>query len=112
MYITPVQCIRRYMKVNPASVRFVKWILYQLIKNKKAMPLTSFYSSSAGFITAMDAKEGDYVTEGGTVVRLADLSTLWAESQVYSSQLSSVDKSGEAIVQIPGTQGREVKGKI
>src|SRR5439155_13005670 len=34
----------------------------ELIKNKKAMPLTSFYSSSAGFITAMDAKEGDYVT--------------------------------------------------
>lgn len=86
--------------------------IMELTKNKKADPLTSFYSNAGGYITAMDVKEGDYVTEGGTVVRLADLSTLWAEAQVYSSQLSFIDKDGQAIVQFPDMQGKEVKGKI
>jgi Cu(I)/Ag(I) efflux system membrane fusion protein len=86
--------------------------ILELAKSKKADPLTSFYSNAGGYITAMDVKEGDYVTEGGTVVRLADLSTLWAEAQVYSSQLSFIDKGGEAIVRFPDMQGKEVKGKI
>lgn len=86
--------------------------IQELIKNKKATPLTSFYSNVAGYITGMDVKEGDYVAEGGTVVRLADLSTLWAEAQVYSSQLSFIEKDGQAIVQFPDMQGKEVKGKI
>ena len=84
----------------------------ELAKNKNMTPLTSFYSSAAGYITAMDIKEGDYVQEGGTVVRLADLSALWAEAQVYASQLSFIDEGGYAIVQFPDMQGKEVKGKI
>lgn len=86
--------------------------IQELAKTKKATPLTSFYSNAGGYITAMDIKEGDYVAEGGAVVRLADLSTLWAEAQVYSSQLSFIDKGGQAIVQFPDMQGKEVKGKI
>lgn len=86
--------------------------IQELAKNRKATSLTSFYSNGGGYITAMDVKEGDYVMEGGTVVRLADLSTLWAEAQVYSSQLSFIDKGGQAIVKFPDMQGIEVKGKI
>ena len=84
----------------------------EMTKNKKTTPLTPFYSNASGYITAIDVKEGDYVMEGGTVVRLADLSTLWAEAQVYSSQLSFIDKGGQAIVKFPDMQGKEVKGKI
>ena len=39
--------------------------------------------------------------EGGTVVQLANLSTLWAEAQVYTSQMSSISKNGNVTVQIP-----------
>src|SRR5258705_5216512 len=84
--------------------------IVELSKNKKATPLTSFYSNISGYIASLDIKEGDYVTEGGTIVLLADFSTLWAEAQVYSSQLSSIDKGGQAIVQFP--EGKEVQGKI
>lgn len=50
--------------------------------------------------------------EGGTIMRLADLSTLWAEAQVYTSQLAELDKSGTAIVQIPDMPGKEFTGRI
>ena len=84
----------------------------ELSKNRKATPLTSFYSPVSGYITTLDVKEGDYAMEGGTIVRLADLSTLWAEAQVYTSQLSELDKSGTATVQIPDMPGKEFMGRI
>ncbi len=56
--------------------------------------------------------EGAYVMEGGTVVKLADLSSLWAEAQVYTSQLADIDKSSSATVQLPDFNGKEINGKI
>jgi Cu(I)/Ag(I) efflux system membrane fusion protein len=84
----------------------------ELEKSKKSSPLTPFYSRVSGYITSLDISEGDNVMEGGVVLRLADLSTLWAEAQVYSSQLSAIDREGQAIVQFPDIPGKEEKGKI
>ena len=86
--------------------------IQELVKTRKATSPTTFYSSVSGYITSLDIREGDYVMEGGTIVKLADLSTLWAEAQVYSSQLSEIDRNGIAIVQLPDMEGKEIKGKI
>ena len=50
--------------------------------------------------------------EGSTIMRLADLSTVWAEAQVYASQLSQIDRNGIAAVQIPDMPGKQLMGKI
>ena len=84
----------------------------ELVKNKRATPLTSFYSTYSGYLTSLDVKEGEYVAEGGTIVRLADLSTVWAEAQAYASQLSLIDKGGQALVQFPDLKGKEATGRI
>ncbi len=83
----------------------------ELAKTKKTSTLTSFYSTVSGYVTALEIREGDYVMEGGTIVRLADLSSLWAEAQVYTSQLSAIDRNGTVTIQLPDV-GKEVKGKI
>lgn len=79
---------------------------------KKATPATTFYSTAGGYITQLDIREGDYVMEGGTIVKLADLSTLWAEAQVYTSQLAEINNNSIATVQLPGFEGKEIKGRI
>ena len=84
----------------------------ELGKTKRSSPLTSFYSNAPGFITELPVMEGQYASEGMTIVKLADLSSLWAEAQVYASQLSAVNLNGIAIVQIPDLPGKEWKGKI
>jgi Cu(I)/Ag(I) efflux system membrane fusion protein len=83
----------------------------ELERTKKASTLTSFYSPASGYVTMLEGHEGDYIMEGGTVFRLANLSSLWAEAQVYTSQLSEFDAKGSATVQIPEL-GKEVKGTI
>ncbi len=80
-------------------------------KTKQASPLTTFYSPASGTITSFESHEGEYIAEGGTIVRLADLSSLWAEAQVYTSQLSELDAKGTAVVQLPDL-GKEITGKI
>lgn len=84
----------------------------ELAKNRKAAPTTTFYSTGAGYITSLDIREGDYVMEGATVVKLADLSSLWAEAQVYTSQLAEIDRNSIASVQLPDFDGKEIKGRI
>src|SRR5258706_9006107 len=83
----------------------------ELARSKKASVLTSFYSSASGYITTLESHEGDYVPAGGTIVRLADLSSLWAEAQVYTSQLSEIDRKASVTVQFPDL-GKEVNGNI
>ena len=84
----------------------------ELIKNKKASSVTTFYSTAAGYITQLDIREGDYVMEGGTIVKLADLSALWAEAQVYTSQMADINNSSIATVRLPDFENKEIKGRI
>jgi Cu(I)/Ag(I) efflux system membrane fusion protein len=84
----------------------------ELADNKKTTPVTTFYSSAGGYITQLDIREGEYVMEGGRIVKLADLSTLWAEAQVYTSQLAEINNNSIATVQLPGFEGKEIKGRI
>jgi Cu(I)/Ag(I) efflux system membrane fusion protein len=84
----------------------------QLANTKESSTLTSFYSTEDGYITTLNAKEGDYVTEGGSIVDLANLSTLWAEAQIYTTQMSSFNKSANVTVQIPDLNNQVISGKI
>jgi len=84
----------------------------QLEHAGKTEPTTSFYSSSNGYITVLDIRLGDYVMEGGTILQLADLSTLWAEAQVYTSQFSNLQENASAIVRIPALGNESIPGKI
>ncbi len=84
----------------------------ELTKSKKASPLTKFYSKTSGYITQQDIREGDYIMEGGSIIKLADLSTLWAEAQVYTSQLVDINKNSLATIQLPDLDNREIKGRI
>jgi len=84
----------------------------EMASTKKATSTTTYYSNTVGYITQLDIREGDYVMEGGTIIKLADLSTLWAEAQVYTSQLAEVNRNSLAIVQIPDFENKEIKGHI
>lgn len=84
----------------------------ELESNRKPTPITTFFSTASGFITQLEIREGDYIMEGGTVVKLADLSTLWAEAQVYTSQMAGINSGSMATVQLSGFDGMEIKGRI
>jgi Cu(I)/Ag(I) efflux system membrane fusion protein len=84
----------------------------QLEQDTQPSALTSFYSTEEGYITTLNIKEGDYVMEGGTLVQLANMSTLWAEAQVYTTQMSLLNKGEEVSIRIPDLNDQTISGKI
>ncbi len=103
--------------IQSAKTKLLLWGMSEgqingLAKNKNATPTTTVYSYESGYITSIDVQEGDYVSEGGTIVQLADLSTLWAEAQIYTSQFAQFNANSMVTVQIPDIPGREVRGKV
>jgi Cu(I)/Ag(I) efflux system membrane fusion protein len=84
----------------------------ELTTTGKVATTTPFYSTAGGFITELDVREGDYVTEGGTIVKLAGLSTVWVEAQVYTSQFSELNSAATVDVRFPDLAGKIMQGKI
>lgn len=84
----------------------------ELARVKKTSPVTSFYSPAAGVVISLEGHEGDYLAQGATILRLSDLSTMWVEAQVYTSQLSALDRGAVAFVHLPDLPGKEWTGRI
>ncbi len=62
----------------------------QIIQTNDQSPNTTFYSHYKGFVTEILSTEGSYLMEGSAILKIANLNTLWLETQVnvnYSSEL-------------------------
>lgn len=103
--------------IDAAKNKLLLWgMSKQHIKNLNKDALTNtkttFYSTASGYITQLDVQEGDYVSEGGSIVKLANLSDLWVEAQVYATQLLQINNAKDVTVQIPDFPGKIISGKI
>jgi len=103
--------------IDAAKNKLLLWgMSEQQIKNLNkgvlVNPRTTFFSTESGYITQLNLQEGDYVSEGGSIVKLAGLSTLWVEAQAYATQLSRLNNAKDAIVEIPDFPGKKIPGKI
>jgi Cu(I)/Ag(I) efflux system membrane fusion protein len=103
--------------VESAREKLVLWGMSleqigKLSQKKEPSTLTTFFSPEDGYVTALDIQEGAYAKEGSPLLQLADLSTLWAEAQVYTTQLSSLDKNSQVTVQIPGLGNQSISARI
>ncbi len=103
--------------VQSARAKLLLWgmtenQITELTASKKASKLTAFYSNVSGYITELPVVEGQFVGEGTSILKLADLSSLWAEAQLYSTQMKGIVEQQTAIVQVPDLPGMQWSGKI
>ena len=83
------------------------------IRTKKdASPYTIFYSTSSGYVAEITAVEGGYVMEGSAVIKLADLSSLWLETQVNVNYAKSVHLGQNAKVSFPDSPDKAIEAKV
>jgi Cu(I)/Ag(I) efflux system membrane fusion protein len=65
------------------------------IENIKATsdvsPYTTFYSTYSGYISEIIATEGSYIMEGSGVIKLAELNSLWLETQVNANYSNKIN---------------------
>lgn len=59
----------------------------ELEKKREASPVITFFSPVSGTLTDLSVSEGQYVETGTPLYRIADLSKVWVEAQMYTSEL-------------------------
>lgn len=86
--------------------------LQRLITSGKADALVTYSAPSGGIVAAILAAEGQYISEGGPVIRIENYDELWVEADVYPSEASLVKKGQVVDVVLPGQEERAKKMKI
>lgn len=124
-YLLALQSKKRYAETDPNFARIAdaarnKLLLWgmgeaqigEIEQSGQVKNTLTFYSKYAGIATEVSVAEGDYVAEGSPVLRLADLRSLWAEAQLYVSDLPFLSQSHEALLEIPAFPERRLRGKV
>ena len=101
---------QRYKSFLDASVK--KLLLYGLsndqineLSNKNSLqPRVTFQSPISGIVTEIRATEGGYVSEGGLLYKIEDISKLWVEAELYPNETGLV-KVGDKVKVNVGTSG-------
>ena len=52
----------------------------------------TYYSPATGYLSDLAVREGQYVDIGTTLFKLADLSSLWVETQIYANEIRDQDR--------------------
>ncbi|WP_231129618.1 efflux RND transporter periplasmic adaptor subunit [Flavobacterium sufflavum] len=72
--------------------------------SKQLSPYTIFYSTASGTISEISTTEGSYVMEGSPIIKLANLNSLWLETQVnvnYAKNLKIGQKAQITFTDFP-----------
>lgn len=76
--------------------------LQQLIRSQKTDPYVTYPAPVSGLVAELKITEGQYVAEGGTIMRLEEYNSLWVEADVYPAEASAI-KIGQVVkVIMPG----------
>lgn len=81
-------------------------------KSKDVSAYTTFYSTYNGTISEIIATEGSYVMEGSGIIKLADLSNLWLETQVNVNYAKNLKLGQQAIVSFTDFPEKNINSKV
>ena len=83
-----------------------------LAKGQKVLPYVTYNSPANGVVAELSVTEGQYVAEGGAIMKIENYDELWVEADLYVSE-ASVVKVGQAVkVLVAGWEGSPQEMKI
>lgn len=82
-----------------------------LAASGKTSATTTIFSKIGGTVSDISVHEGDYVTEGMTILKTQALSNLWVEAQLYASDAGGYKESDRISVSFPDLNGQVIQGK-
>jgi Cu(I)/Ag(I) efflux system membrane fusion protein len=83
-----------------------------LAVSQKVSAITNILSTVSGTVSDISVHEGDYVTEGMTILKTQGLNNLWVEAQVYASETGNYKENDLVNVSFPDLGGQVIKGKV
>ena len=74
----------------------------QLQHAQKKNPYITFFAPEGGVVAELSVNQGQYVTEGGPILRLEGYGNLWVEADVYPNEAKGIKEGQRVKVVIPG----------
>jgi Cu(I)/Ag(I) efflux system membrane fusion protein len=71
-----------------------------------------FLSRASGVITELSIREGETLMQGAMVMKLASLSSLWAEAQVYPMDRARIKLGAEGRISLPALPDTVINAKL
>jgi RND family efflux transporter MFP subunit len=103
--------------VESAKQRLSLWDLPadqfdKLEESRQAQTAIVFRSPVNGYVIEKNALKGQHVMPGQTLYKLADLSTIWVEADLYEGELPRVRVGAPATVTIDAYPGERFTGRV
>lgn len=95
----------RYWNVSEGQIR-------RLERTRKASRLLTLYSPYSGVVVKKNIVKGARVTEGMDLLRISDLSTVWAFIHIPEKEIPFIEMGMPVRMEIPQIPGREFRGEI
>jgi Cu(I)/Ag(I) efflux system membrane fusion protein/cobalt-zinc-cadmium efflux system membrane fusion protein len=86
--------------------------LRALEENRRVQEAVVFRSPVSGFVTEKMAVQGLHVTVGQSLYKVADVSTVWVEADVYENELAGVRTGETATVTLDAYPGERFTGRV
>ncbi len=64
--------------------------LEQLLQSTKTDPFITYYAPMAGVVAELSVSEGQYVSEGNSIMKLEGYGQLWVEADLYPAEISAI----------------------
>ncbi|MBC7652903.1 MAG: efflux RND transporter periplasmic adaptor subunit [Oligoflexus sp.] len=75
-------------------------------------PYITVYAPDSGLITEISIVEGQYVTEGMSLITIENLNNLWLEADVYPSEIGSIKVGTPIKIEVAGFANEPIQSKI
>ncbi len=76
----------------------------QLIQQQKVNPYVTYPATVSGVVAELSVTEGQYISEGGAVMRVESYQQLWVEADVYPNEAASVKPGQQVKVMVAGRE--------
>ena len=83
-----------------------------LAQLSKVPATVTVLSKVSGTVSDIAIHQGDYVSEGMTILKTQALNTLWVEAQLYSSEAGNYRVNDKVNVSLPDLNGQIIAGKV
>jgi membrane fusion protein, copper/silver efflux system len=83
-----------------------------LAASGKASATTVVLSKINGTVSDIAVHEGDYVTEGMSILKTQALNNLWVQAQIYANETSTYKENDRVTVSFPDLGGQLINGKV
>jgi RND family efflux transporter MFP subunit len=103
--------------VAAARQRLTLWDLppeeiRSLEEKRQALEVVTFRSPVSGFVIEKQALKGLHIMPGQSLYRVADLSVVWVEADVYERELSGVRRGATATITVDAYPGESFTGRV